>query len=210
VIERWGLVAGVTGMVANLLLIALYVLVLGLGLAAYEWTGPANDVIGGIVSTGATIPLAFALRDVVGRESLVGVMTRMVVFALGTIVVLSTLLVVDVIPFEVQGVAAGLAIQVMFVWVGVVGRAGARNGTLPPSMARWAIMMASAAVLGALVVGSFLLPWASTAQYILASAGLLIGVPAYLAFPVWLIRMSNRLPAHADARAVHDLTDVSA
>ena len=59
-VERWGLLAGVTGQVGNVLLIALYVLALP-GLETFEWTGPANDVIGGIVFTGALIPVAFAL-----------------------------------------------------------------------------------------------------------------------------------------------------
>ena len=62
VVERWGLLAGVTGIAANLLLIALYALGLP-DIGDYDWTGPANDVMGGIVSTSATIPVALLVDD---------------------------------------------------------------------------------------------------------------------------------------------------
>ncbi len=39
-------------------------------------------------------------------------------------------------------------------------------------------------------------PRTGTSQYALAGAGLLAGVPAFLAFPVWLILLANRLRAH--------------
>jgi hypothetical protein len=121
VVERWGLLAGVTGTVANVLLIALYALAVP-GLESYEWTGPANDVIGGIVSTGALIPVAFALRDVVGDGTLMRRMTIAGVLAMTMIVVVSLLLVVKAIPFAIQGPVAGAAAVILFLWVGVVGR----------------------------------------------------------------------------------------
>jgi hypothetical protein len=96
----------------------------------------ANDVIRGIVSTGALIPVAFALRDLLGGGSSVHRMTPLAVLAMVTIVVLGLLLVVNVMPFAVQGPGADAAAVVMFVWVGVVGRAGAAAGTLPHGLAR--------------------------------------------------------------------------
>lgn len=195
-VERWGLLAGVTGIVGNILLIALYALALP-GLESFEWTGPANDVIGGIVSTGALIPVAFALRDLLGGGSLVHRMTSVAVLAMVTIVVLALLLVVNVTPFAAQGPGAGAAAVVMFVWVGVVGRAGAAGSTLPRGLARGAVTMGVAASLGALLVGvSLLLPQESIPQYLMGGAGLILVLPAWLAFPVWLIRLSNVLRVH--------------
>ena len=197
VIERWGLVAGVTGVVANVLLIALYVLALGLELESYEWTGPANDVIGGMVSMTAMMPVAFALRDVVGAEPFLRRMTHLAVGSMALIVALSTLLVTDVIPFSVQGAGAGVAILVIFAWVAVVGRAAERAYALPRRLARRAVIIGVSALVGALLIAvSFVLPRESLPQYLVGGAGLLIGLPAYLYFPVWLILLSNRLRAH--------------
>lgn len=207
VVERWSLLAGVAGTVGNVLLIALYVVALP-GLESYEWTGPANDVIGGIVSTGALIPVALALRDLLGGGSLVHRMTSLAVLAMVTIVVLALLLVVNVIPFAVQSAGAGAAAVVLFVWVGVVGRAGAAGGTLPRRLARWAETMGVAASLGALLVGvSLLLPQESVPQYLMGGAGLLLVVPAWLAFPVWLIRLSNVLRVHLVTRLGQGFVD---
>ena len=64
VVERWGLLAAVTGLVSNALLLGLYTV--AQKNSAYEWTGPANDVIGA-VSSGATIPVALALLTVLGE-----------------------------------------------------------------------------------------------------------------------------------------------
>lgn len=126
-IERWGLLAGVTGVVANLRLIALFALALP-GREAYDWTGPANDVIGGVVSTLAMIPVALALRELLGGGLLLNGATALAVLAMVTIAVLSLLLVAQVIPFPVQGAGAGAAGVLLFVWAGLVGRAGVSGG----------------------------------------------------------------------------------
>jgi hypothetical protein len=59
-VERYGLLSGVTGLVANGLLVGLYVSI-GTGDQDFRWTGPANDVIGGIVSSAAGIPFVLAV-----------------------------------------------------------------------------------------------------------------------------------------------------
>ena len=201
-IERWGLLAGVTGVVANLLLIALYALAVP-GMEEYDWTGPANDVIGGIVSTLALIPVALALRQLLNGGTLLNLATGLVVLALLTIAALSLLLVTRVIPFEVQGPGAGAASVLLFVWVALVGRAGA-GGELPRWSARWAMAIGIAAIAGALLVGvSLLLPAESTPQYVVGGAGLVLVVPAWLSFPVWLILLSNVLRAHVTTRSAH-------
>lgn len=196
VIERWGLVAGVTGVVANLLLIALYALALP-GVGDYDWTGPANDVMG-VVSSAAIIPVAFALRDLVGGGALVRWLTMATAAALALTVVLSLLLVTDVIPFEAQAAGAIPVIVVLFVWLGLIGRAGAASEALPGWAARTAMAMSVLMVAGmAIGAGALALPWESAAQYIVFGAAAVIGAPGYLGFPVWLIVLSGRLRGHA-------------
>src|SRR3712207_784167 len=100
-IERWGLVSGITGVVANGLLVTLYTVALP-GNEKFEWTGPANDVVGA-VSAGAMIPVAWAAYRLLGRGRILRVATVLATCAMGSVVVLSILLVTGVIPFAVQG-----------------------------------------------------------------------------------------------------------
>ena len=60
-----------------------------------------------------------------------------------------------------------------------------------------------AAVLAAVpLVGlSLLLPARSLPQYLVGGAGLLLAVPAFTAFPIWLLLLSNRLHRHLTERA---------
>jgi hypothetical protein len=194
-IERWGLVSGVTGVVANGLLVTLYTVALP-GNEKFDWTGPANDVIGA-VSAGAMIPVAWATYRLLGRGRTLRVTTVLATCAMGSIVVLSILLVSGVVPFAVQGAGAGIAVLFWFAWLYLVGRRGLQTGRLPRRLARAAKLIGGAVPLAAPLVGlSFLFPAKSIPQYALRGAGLAIGVPAFLAYPIWLLMLSNRLRAH--------------
>jgi hypothetical protein len=59
-VDRWGLVAGVTGVLGNVLLAVLFTTPAD---GPYAWTGPANDTIG-VVSTLAIIPVVAGLLTV--------------------------------------------------------------------------------------------------------------------------------------------------
>ena len=74
--ERWALVAGVTGCTANGLLLALYTVALP-GNHAYDWTGPANDVVGAVAGL-AMIPMARGVRDLLGGPGRLPLLTRAV------------------------------------------------------------------------------------------------------------------------------------
>jgi hypothetical protein len=201
VVERWGLLAAVTGLVSNALLLALYTV--AQRNSAYEWTGPANDVIGA-VSSGATIPVALALLTVLGESrsnATLRIATRLAIVAVALIIVLSVALVIGVIPFSVQGAAAGISVPLLFAWVLMVGRTGLTTGQLPGRLA-FAAQLIGAAVLVAtpLVALSLLLPGESLPQYIVGGTGLLLAVPAFAAFPIWLLLLSNRLRRHLATR----------
>ena len=63
-VDRWGLLAGVTAVLGNILLAVLFTTPAD---GPYAWTGPANDTVG-IVSALAMIPVAAALLAVCGNS----------------------------------------------------------------------------------------------------------------------------------------------
>jgi hypothetical protein len=201
-VDRWALLAGVTGMVANLLLIALSLRFLP-GAGAYSWTGPANDVIGGVVSTAATIPVALALLTVLGAGRGLRIVTSIAVAAMAVMVGSSLLLVAGALPFEIQVWIAVPAIVAMFAWVFGVGRAGRR---LPGRLGRQAELIGGAGIAAVPLAGlAALMPVGSAPQYLVGSLAGVIGVPAYLVFPAWLIALANRLPlAQSGVAGPHD------
>jgi hypothetical protein len=197
-VERWGLVAAVTGIVSNALLLALYAV--AQRDSSYEWTGPANDVIGA-VSSGATIPVALALVTVLGETRALRLATRLATAAMALIVALNLALVSGLIPFAVQAAGAGAAVVAMFGWVLVVGRTGRTTGRLPGRLGRAAELIGAAALVATPLVGlSLLLPAGSVPQYLVGGAGLLLAGPALAAFPVWMLLVSNRLRGHLAER----------
>jgi hypothetical protein len=209
-VERWGLLAGVTGIVANALLVAMYALdifkteLFGAEAAGWDfaWTGPANDVIGGVVSTGAMVPFAVALAGIAGAQSLVRV-TRVAVAGMVGIAGSSVLLVAGVVSFERQVYVAMVGIVLMLAWAAAAGRVGLTQGVLPrgPSRLAFAVGVAGGAGL-ALAAVALLLPARSAAQYAVGGPGLVVGTLAFLVFPVWLVTMSNQVRDHVSARAV--------
>ena len=85
----------------------------------------------------------------------------------------------------------------MFGWVLVVGRTGRVTGRLPGRLGRAAELIGAAALAGTPLVGlSLLLPAGSIPQYLVGGAGLPLAGPAFAAFPVWLLLLSNRLRRH--------------
>ena len=197
-VERWGLLAAVTGLVSNALLLGLYTV--AQRNSAYEWTGPANDVIGA-VSSGATIPVALALLTVLGETRALRIATRLAVLAMGLIIALNLALVADLISLSVQGAGAGIAVMAMFAWVLIVGRTGLTTGRLPDRLARAAQLIGAAVLVAAPLIGlSLLIPGDSIPQYIVGGAGLLLVVLAFVAFPIWLLLLSDRLRRQVSER----------
>jgi hypothetical protein len=178
---RWALIAGVTGVAANLLLLAMFTIPSSAG-----WTGPANDVVGGMISTAATIPVALAL----GRGLLI---TRFAVAGMVVIVLLSILLVAGVIPFEAQAAGIILPVEAMFAWVWAVGR----SGRLSRGLSRAAELIGIGAMVGTpLAAGAFLLPAGSVLQMVLGGVGVLLVGPAWFAFPIWLLGIAKDRARH--------------
>ncbi len=199
-IERWGLLAGVTGCVANALLVALWAVAIP-GDARYEWTGPANDVMGA-VAVAAAVPLAWALLDHLDHPPRLATLTRVAVAGMVVTVALSLLLVVGVIPFPVQGAGVVASLVAIFTWLWGVGHAARSTGRLPAGLARAARVIAVAFLAALPLAGvAVVLPRDSVAQLATGGAAVLLCAGAYLAYPVWLLVLAARIGRLAVPRA---------
>jgi hypothetical protein len=191
-VDRWALVAGVTGLLANVLLVVLFTAPAD---GPYAWTGPANDTIGD-VSTLALIPVAVGLFAVCGRRRGLGAITSLAVVAMVVMTTVSMLMVLGLVPFAAATDSAYIGMVFLFGWVFAAGRAGRASGRLPRQVARCGVALGAAGVAGAaLLTASAPLPAHSLIWDIAFGAGLLAAIPVAL-FPVWLIVLSYRLPGH--------------
>lgn len=189
-IDRWALVAGVTGCTANGLLLALWTVALP-GNHAYDWTGPANDVVGA-VSVLAMIPMATGVRDLLGRPGRLPLLTGALIAGNCLMAGASALLVTGLIPFQVQAVVAIPVIVAQFAWLRSTGRWGALTRRLPRRLSRVAEVTGTAALVSLPLVGvAALTPRASMAQYLIGGAGVALGLTAFAALPVWQIALSR-------------------
>jgi hypothetical protein len=197
-VERWALVAGVTGCTANGLLLALYAVALP-GNHGYDWTGPANDVVGA-VSGLAMIPMARGLRDLLSGPGRLPLLTRALAVGGVTMAAASGLLVTGRIEFPVQAVVGtGFAVTLL-LWTGSAGRWGAETGVLPRRLARAARMIAGLGLAGLpLAAAGTALPRGSVAQYAVGGAGVGLVLASYLALPVWQITLSRAMSRRSTA-----------
>jgi hypothetical protein len=193
-VDRWGLVAGVTGVLGNVLLAVLFTTPTD---GPHAWTGPASDVIG-VVSTLAIVPVVAGLLTVCGNRPGLGAITALAITALAAMAVAELAYVLGVVPFtaEVDGTFAGLI--VVFGWLFAASRAGRTSGRLPRQVASCGIALGAAGLAGAvLLAASVPTPAHSLAHAIAFGAGGLISGPVYAVFPIWLIVLSYRLPGRA-------------
>lgn len=190
-VERWGLVAGVTGCTANGLLVALYTVGLP-GDSSYEWTGPANDVVGAVAAL-SLIPMTAGVRDLLGSPGRLPALTRLVAVGATASAASSVLLVTGRLSFEVQSVIGTGFGAVLLLWTAAAGQA-AVNGPLPGRLARAARIIGGAGLGGmALAAAGALLPKGSLAQYAVAGPGVTLTVAGFLAMPVWALALSRAM-----------------
>jgi hypothetical protein len=188
--DRWGLLAGVTSVLANVLLVVLFTTPAD---GPYAWTGSANEVVG-IVSTLAMIPLAAGLLAVCGNRPGLGAINSLAIVAMVMMAALSLLFVLGLAPFTAQSDSSYTGLVIISGWVFAASCAGRASGRLPRQVANCGAALGAAGVAGAvLLAASVPMPPHSLIKDITFGAGLLAGA---LAFPVWLIVLSNRLPGH--------------
>lgn len=208
-VARWALASGITGLVANLLLVLFFALAQPWRQRAsiWSWLGPANDVV--IVLQFATfIPVAVALRDRLPDTRPVRIATAAGVAAMAAIIVLQLLLILDALSFDVQAPIVSASFMVVFGWILVVSRTAYRTAALPRRTARFGLLAGSAVLVGAVVAATGLLaPSGSPARYLAFGLALAIGVPCWLLMPVWPLLLARHAfgepPAPLPPR-VHD------
>ena len=195
-VDRWGLVAGVTGFLGNVLLVVLFTTPAD---GPYAWTGPANDTIG-VVSTLTLIPVAAGLLAVCGNGPGLGAITSLAIVAMVVQAAVSLLFVLGLVPFAADVDSSYVGLAVIFGWVLAASRAGRASGRLPRQVANCGLALGAAGLAGAaLLTASVPMPAHSLIWDITFGAGLLTGIPVAL-FPVWLIVLSYRLPGHAGSQ----------
>jgi hypothetical protein len=134
------LVADVTGLLANVLLV---VLLTSPTDGPYAWTGPANDVVGD-VSTLATIPVAVGLLAVCGHRRGLGAITSLAIVAMAVMTTVSMLMVLGLVPFAAGTDSAYIGMIFLFGWVFAAGRAGRASGRLSRQLAGWGVAIGAA------------------------------------------------------------------
>ncbi len=182
--------AGVSAVLANLLLVAFYALQAshpedGVSL------GTANDLVGSL-STAFMIPVALVLAGrLSGRRS--ARITRVVgVSAMAVLTVGGPLLVLGVLAFEVQMPIMIAAWMILCVWLLLVNRWSRLSGTLSPRLARFGEFVGACTLSGGAVVGlGFLLTWMSWGQLVFFGFGGLLGVIGWIGIPVWFLLLGR-------------------
>ena len=155
--------------------------------------GPVNDVVGAI-SMAAFIPVIVQLGRRVPGSRLLQVLGWGSVAAAARLVLVVGPMLLGWVSLVVQFVVAGVGLPVLFGWIWIVNRTGLRARTLPRTVARWGIRVGAGAVAGTALAGvGSLLAWGSTGQYVLLGIGAALGLPAYLAFPIWVIVLGRRV-----------------
>jgi hypothetical protein len=195
-VERWALVAGVTGCTANGLLLALYTVGLP-GDESYEWTGPANDVVGAVAAL-SMIPMTAGVRDLLGSPGQLPLLSRSVAVGGSASAASSALLLTGVISFPVQAVVGTGFGAVLLLWTAAVGRSPAARGVLPQRLARAARIIGGTGLGGmALAAAGAALPRGSVPRNAVAATGVAMGVAGFLALPAWQIMLSRAMSRRA-------------
>jgi hypothetical protein len=183
-------VAGVAGVIANGCLVLYYALARPweAGHAGpWEWLGPANDIVGS-VSMAALIPVIVYVGRKVPADRLLGVLCVAGVLASSAFALAGPMLVAGVITLETQFVVAGVGLPVIFGWLWRASWSAGHAQVLPPRTARAGELIAIAALAATgVALAGLLLPPASVGQFAVLGVAAVAGLPAYLAFPVWLI-----------------------
>src|SRR5918993_139434 len=157
--------AGVTGILANLFLVAFYALQASRPENG-TWLGTANDLVGS-VSTALMIPVALALSTLLPDRRRAWITRVVGLSAMAVLVVGGPLLVFGVLAFEVQAPIAVGAGMFLFLWLLLINRWLRLSDVLRPRVARLGEILGAVTLAGGVVAGlGFLLPWMSWPQFI--------------------------------------------
>ncbi len=193
-VSRFAYAAGVTGILANLFLIAFFALQ-----AARPEDGPslgtANDLVGSL-ATAFMIPVALVLAARLPRRRATRLTQAAGLMAMALLTVGGPLLVLEVLAFEVATLNAVASYMVLSLWLFLTNRWLRMSAALRPRLARFGEFVGAGTLAGYAVVGlGLLLPWMSWPQLVVFGFGVLIGLPAWLGIPVWFVLLGRHLAA---------------
>ena len=195
--------AGVTGILANLFLIVMYVL-LGLQAgrpeaqtllgSAFHVAGAASDLLGSL-ATAFMIPVALFLGGCLPRRRAVRFTQASGLTVMALLTVGGPLLVLGVLTFEVETPIAIVALIVLAIWLLLVNRWLRLLNALSYRVVRLGELVSAGFLAGYAIVGlGLLLPWMSWPQLVVFGFGVLVGLPAYLVgIPVWFLLLGRHL-----------------
>jgi hypothetical protein len=191
-ISRFAYAAGVTGTLANLLLIAFFAFRFG-GLSGASF-GPANDLVGSL-ATAFMVPVALALCAWLPDRRVRWVCRMLGLSALGVLTVGGPLLVLGVLPFEVQAPIVTAAWLVLCLWLILVNRLLRSSELLAPRLVWIGEFVSTGTAAGIAIFGlGVLMPGVSWAQLTLFGFGGVVAVIGMLGIPVWFVLL-GRHPA---------------
>jgi hypothetical protein len=204
----WALTSGITGLLANVLLVLFFLLARPFGVDGplaeagqdFMWLGSANDVVI-IVQFLTFIPVALALGRWLPPTRSMRVATAAAVGAMVAVAVLQLLLVAGVLEFDVQVMFVVATFLVVYAWMIAVSSSGHRHGTLPRSVTRFGLLLGTSYPVGLVIAAAGLLfPWGSAAQLAFVVPGVVIGAIGWLGLPVWPLILArlvfSKPPSH--------------
>jgi hypothetical protein len=192
-LPAWAMTSGLTGLVANVLLVLFFLLARPFGEVrqGFMWLGTANDWLM-VVQFLTFIPVALALRRWLPATRAVRLATVLAALAMVGTAELQLLLVAGVLDFGVQ---VGLVVPMfllVYAWVLVVSSAGHRHGSLPRPVTRFGLLLGVCFPVGLLITAAGLpFGWGSVAQLAFGVSGIVIGAAAWLALPVWPLLLAR-------------------
>ena len=205
----WALTSGITGLLANVLLILFFLLARPFGVNGplaeagqdFMWLGSANDVVI-IVQFLTFIPVALALRRWLPPTRSVRIATAAAVGAMVVVAVLQLLLVAGVLEFDVQVMLVVAMFLVIYAWIVAVSSTGHRHGNLPRPVTRFGLLLGVSLPVGLVIAAAGLLfPSGSPAQLAFVIPGVAVAAIGWLGLPVWplvLARMVfSKPPSHS-------------
>jgi hypothetical protein len=184
--------AGVTGTLANLLLIAFFALPVSRPVEAASF-GTANDLVGSL-GTAFMIPVAVVLSAWLPDRPASRIAQISGLSAMTILVVAGPLLVLGVLNFEVQAPVAMGAWVILSLWLFLVNRWLRTSGVLPARTARYGESMGALVLIAGAVAGlGLLLPWMSLPQLVLFGAGGVLAAGGMIGTPFWFLLLGRHL-----------------
>jgi hypothetical protein len=191
----WALTTGITGLLANVLLVLFFLLAQPFGEARqrFMWLGTANDWVV-VVQFLALIPVALALRSWLPGTRAVRLTTAAAVAAMAGTAILQLLLIVGVLAFEVQVALIVAMFLVVYGWVLAASSTGHRHGALPRPVTRFGLLLGVSFPVGLLITTAGLpFGWGSVAQVAFGVPGIVLGSAGWLALPVWPLLLARHV-----------------